>query len=101
MARTERLAVEEFAESLWRWYAKHDTSELWQYAHEQAHGAFMFRSFVGGAGAGKTLKMLGDLIDQCVARRDLAHDKESCVHVKEWGNWTSCCDRLDLGGGYD
>lgn len=76
MACTERLAVEEFAESMWFLYANNDASDLWQDAHCEAHGAFIFMSCVGGAGVGETLKMLGDLIDQCVARRDLAQEKE-------------------------
>lgn len=76
VARNELLAVEEFAESLWARYAKEDRSDGWRSAELQAHGAYMFRSFMGGVASRQSQNMLDDLAYQCSARAELAHAAE-------------------------
>lgn len=81
MARNERRAVEEFAEYLWHSNTKYDTSEAWRSASRQAHGAFMFRAFMGGAAARQSQAMLDDIADLCDARAELAHAAEICARI--------------------
>lgn len=83
MARNERLrarieqsveddVVEEFAVYVWHYAAHDDTQDAWRRAALMAHGAFMFRTFIGGPAARYATAVLSDIADLCDARADLA-----------------------------
>jgi len=72
VAFNELLAVEEFAKALWARYIIENSFGGWCIAEMQVHGAYMFRSFMGGNASYQYCCMLDDLAGLCGARAELA-----------------------------